>query len=124
MVSAAIYPRTETGNCWDGEAPHCEDPDPYAVVQAGDTTYTTETVEDDAYPIWNESFVVFIGDHTTYGVSVYDADPPPDDGEDDLVLELPVLMWFLENDLRAAGVHICTPDERTQTCVDLILAPR
>jgi hypothetical protein len=123
VVSAAVYARTATGNCWDGEAPHCEDPDVYAVVQVADTTYTTETINDNIYPIWNESFPVFIDDHTTYGAWLYDADPAPDDGEDDTIFEFPVLMWFLIEDLRSAGMHICTSGG-TQTCLDLLLVPR
>jgi hypothetical protein len=121
VVSASVYDRTPTGNCWDGEAPSCEHADVYAVVRVGDTTYTTSTIDDTIQPIWNESFEQHIDCHTVYGVWLYDEDPGDDD---DLVFEFSDVWGFFfdEDDLRSAGIHICT-EGGTRTCVDLILSP-
>jgi hypothetical protein len=132
VLSAAIYSRTPTGNCWDGEAPHCQDPDPYAVLCfggehlecTGGTRYKTVAPQQDTVnPIWNETFTTHVGEHTLYGAWIFD-DDSADGDEDDLILELEPLFWLDAAKLRKAGIRIEAGDAATKTVLDLIMSPQ
>ncbi len=127
ITSAAIHGRQANNDCWDGEAPVCEDPDPYVTVKIGDTAHTTKTKTDTTNPMWDERFKAFIGhpdpDATGYWTTIYDEDP---EGDDDLILDFPGLTtgWpiYVET-LRNAGVHVKQGSEKARTVLEFILAP-
>ncbi len=126
ITSAALYNRAPGGYCWDGTEPHCELPDPYAVVKIGNATHTTKTKTDTTNPIWNERFEAYIHhpnpDPTAYWVSIYDED----EDEDDLILEFPDLEagWpIYVKQLRNGGVWVKQGSKEKQIVFEMIFAP-
>lgn len=118
VLSAHIYPRTDRGYYWDHDAPEAErDPDPYAVVSIGETTYTTETMIDDSGPIWAESFMAHVAADgpTPYTVWIYDDDGAEDEVIMEFGMEDPPIWFLLSWNLRQGGLTITQGPAAGQT---------
>jgi hypothetical protein len=112
VVSATIYERDTIfgdGNYWDPQPcdlvpDSCTPadlterlPDPYAEVKIGDTDYTTQTFQNNAAPIWEESFTVHMTQGIHYSAYIYE-----EDGAEDAVVAQwgyeiePYMNWSIE----------------------------
>ena len=115
VLSASIYPRKEGGDYWDGADPESErDPDPYAVVTVGETSFTTSTQQNVFGPYWMESFIAHVsGDAPTpYSVMLYDEDGATDELIMEFGTEDPPI-WFLRAwNLRQGGLTVSAPAPR------------
>lgn len=119
VLSAHIYPRAEGGFYWDHEAAVEEErnPDPYAVIRIGETSYTTETKTDVIGPIWSESFMAPVGADapTPYTVWIYDEDGAEDEVIMEFGIEDPPIWFLLAWNLRQGGMTITQGPAAGQT---------
>ena len=100
------------------------EPDPYAVVEIGVTSYTTTTIPNTIAPIWAESFTAFIDDATPYSVIMYDED----DAEDAVIMEFGTEeppIWFLQSwNLRRGGLSISQGTMGEEHHLNIVFIPQ